>query len=261
MTDINLLFTCPHDGRKRGSEANPPIMRRNTDNFPDQICMPADGQGFSIENDLSTKELTEKIVETIQSLTTKLPQIQIADYRRLFIDYNRKEECAFVNSGSARTEYLKYHTGIRDKIDEMLSNDGTSLVFLFDIHGTGRRTMRGSDEQSHEIEVIIGTQQGETIEALNQKHPFAWWGKNGLIRLLQTKGIKVWPPNESEEEDSTLLDGGYTIQKYSEINRVVAIQIEVICALRENVYCFPCRDTFAFDLAECIVNFVRSLSI
>lgn len=118
MTDINLLFTCPHDGRKRGSEANPPIVRRNTDNFPDQICMPGDGQGFSTENDLSTKELTEKIVETIQSLTTKLPQIQIADYRRLFIDYNRKEDCAFVNSGSARTEYLKYHTGIRDKIEE-----------------------------------------------------------------------------------------------------------------------------------------------
>ena len=80
----------------------------------------------------STKELTEKIVETIQSLTTKLPQIQIADYRRLFIDYNRKEDCAFVNSGSARTEYLKYHTGIRDKNQEMLSNDGTSLLILFD---------------------------------------------------------------------------------------------------------------------------------
>ena len=61
--------------------------------------------------------------------------------------------------------------------------------------------MRGSDGASHEIEVIIGTQQGETIDALNQKDPAAWWGDKGLIPLLQTKkGIKIWPPNASEEE-------------------------------------------------------------
>jgi len=28
-----------------------------------------------------------------------------------------------------------------------------------------------------------------------------------------------------------LLDGGHTIETYSKINRVVAIQVEVICAL------------------------------
>ena len=112
MTDINLLFTCPHDGRKRGSAANPPIIKRDTDNFPIGMCRAVDGQGFSIENDLSTKELTEKLVENIQSLTTKLPHMQMAEYRRQFIDYNRKEECAFVNSGSARDEYWNYHNGI-----------------------------------------------------------------------------------------------------------------------------------------------------
>lgn len=63
MTKINLLFTCPHDGRKRGSTAIPPIIRRDVDNFSDEICRAADGQGFNIENDLSTKELTEKIVK------------------------------------------------------------------------------------------------------------------------------------------------------------------------------------------------------
>lgn len=258
MTDINLLFTCPHDGRKRGSAASPPIIKRDTSNFPTEICRAADGQGFSNENDLSTKQLTEKIVENIQSLTPRLPYIQIAEYRREYIDYNRKEECAFVESSSAHDEYWKYHNGITETIGKMLSNDNTSLAFLFDIHGTGRRTMRGSDGQSHEIEVIIGTQQGETIDALNQKDPTAWWGDHGLIPLLGTnKRIKVWPPNAAEEEDSTLLDGGYTIQTYSKINRLVAIQIEVICALRENVYCCPCRDIFTADLAECIIDFVR----
>lgn len=187
MTNINLVFTCPHDGRKKGTAANPPITKRDTDNFPVDMCRANDGQGFSIENDLSTKELTQKIVENIQSITTKLPHTQIAEYRRQFIDYNRKKECAFVDSGSALNEYLNYHNGIKEIIGSMLSNDNISLAFLFDIHGTGRRTMPGSDGQSHEIEVIIGTQQGETIEALNQQDPNAWWGDNGLIPLLQTK--------------------------------------------------------------------------
>lgn len=257
MANINLLFTCPHDGRKSGLSAIPPMIKRDLDNFPNETCLVTNGQGFSIENDLSTKELTEKIVKNIKLTTTKSPYVQTADYRRQYIDYNRKEECAFVDSGSAGNEYMNYHNGIKGKIETMLSNDSTGLAFLFDIHGTGRRTMRGSNGQSNEIEIIIGTQQGETIRALTEGHPRAWCGDNGLIPLLQArKGIKVWPPNASEEADSTLLDGGYTIQKYSEIDRVVAIQIEVICALRENVYCSPCRDIFAADLAECITDFV-----
>jgi len=52
-----------------------------------------------------------------------------------------------------------------------------------------------------------------------------------------------------------LLDGGHTIETYSKINRVVAIQVEVICALTENVYCSPCRDIFVADLAEHIFEF------
>ena len=116
--------------------------------------------------------------------------------------------------------------------------------------------MPGSDGHSHEIEVIIGTQEGQSIDALNQRDPNAWWGNKGLIPLLQTrKNVKVWPPNREEEKDSTLLDGGHTIETYSKINRVVAIQVEVICALRENVYCSPCRDIFAADLAERIFEF------
>ena len=258
MTDINLLFTCPHDGIKRGSAASPPIVKRDRNNFPAEICLPEEGEGFNDENDLSTKDLTEKIVENIQSLTSKVPHIQIAEFRREFIDYNRKEECAYVQSNSAHDEYWKYHNEITDIIGKILSNDKSSLAFLFDIHGTGRRTMRGSDGQFHEIEVIIGTDEGKTIDALNQKDPTAWWGDNGLINLLQTKkNIKVWPPNAAEEEHSTLLDGGHTIKTYSKMNRLVAIQIEVICALRENVYCSPCRDIFAADMAECIIEFTK----
>jgi len=257
MTDINLIFTCPHDGRKKGSTANPPILKRDRSNLPADNCPAEDGEGFNDENDLSAKDLTQKIAENIHSISTKVPQVKIAEFRREFIDYNRKEECAFENSSSAHDEYWKYHNEIKATIEKMLSNDNTSLAFLFDIHGTGRRTMPGSDGHSHEIEVIIGTQEGQSIDALNQRDPNAWWGNKGLIPLLQTtKKIKVWPPNREEEKHSMLLDGGHTIETYSKINRVVAIQVEVICALRENVYCSPCRDIFAADLAECIFEFI-----
>jgi len=258
MTNINLLFTCPHDGRKKGSELNPPIIKRTTDSIPAGNCPAAEGEGFNDENDLSTKELTQKIVENIQLQTTNMPRKLIAEFRREYIDYNRKDDCAFVDSGSARDEYWKYHNGINEIITEMLSNENDSLAFLFDIHGTGRKTMVGKDLHSHEIEVIIGTKQGKSIVSLDQKDHNAWWGDNGLIPLLQTKkNVKVWPPNRDEDEDSTLLDGGHTIETYSKIDRLVAIQLEVICALRENVYCSPCRDIFASDLAECIIDFTR----
>jgi len=257
MTHINLLFTCPHDGRKNGAATNPPIIKRTTKNFPANSCRAIDGQGFSDENDVLAKELTNKVFKNIQILSGKLPYKQLANFKRKFIDYNRKDTCAFVQSSSALTAYNEYHNGILQKIEEMLSKDDTSLAFLFDIHGTGRRKMRGSDGKFHEIEVIIGTQQGDTIGALNQKDPAAWWGDDGLIPLLQKKNIKVWPPNLTQEEDSTKLDGGYTIQEYSKIKGVVAIQIEVFHCLRENVYCCPCRDIFAADLADCIYNFVQ----
>jgi hypothetical protein len=56
MTNINLLFTCPHDGRKKGSQVNPPIIKRNTDNFPAENCPAADGlRSFYVINLLTIK--------------------------------------------------------------------------------------------------------------------------------------------------------------------------------------------------------------
>ena len=64
MSNITLLFTCPHDGRKSGLSAILPMVKRDLDNFPAETCLITDGQGYSIENDLSTKELTQKLLKT-----------------------------------------------------------------------------------------------------------------------------------------------------------------------------------------------------
>ena len=47
MSNINLLFTCSHDGRKSGLSAIPPMVKRDLDNFTAETCLIADGQGFS----------------------------------------------------------------------------------------------------------------------------------------------------------------------------------------------------------------------
>src|SRR5687768_1528186 len=120
MEKIKLLFSCPHNGRKEGTATDPPIIERISSHFPPNICPPEDGQGFSEENDLLTRELTEKIVENIQSLSGKDPYTVYADFRREFIDYNRNERCAFEQSSvKAKEEYLKYHNEISQTIKEM----------------------------------------------------------------------------------------------------------------------------------------------
>ena len=46
MTNINLLFTCPHGGKKYGTTDNPPLQptltQRDDDNFKEDKCRSSD---------------------------------------------------------------------------------------------------------------------------------------------------------------------------------------------------------------------------
>jgi hypothetical protein len=247
MTNIKLLFTCPHGGKNDdGSTINPPIVRR-VDDLNDNTCPVKEGQGFNDVNDALTKELTEAIADNIKNLSGKNPYIELAEFNRRWIDYNRKEECAYVGpNSSAHDEYKKYHDGISQKIEEMLPQGDNSLAFLFDIHGTDEER----DPNDHFIEVLIGTDQTRSRQALTDDY---FWGDNGLIPLLDTKkGIRAYPENLSQERESHSLDGGHTIKTYAS-SRLVAIQIEVIRCIRDNRYC---RGKFGADMADCILKFV-----
>ena len=83
MTNINLLFTCPHGGKKDGTTDNPPLdpplIERNGNHFPDSICPRKDGQGFKVIRDSLTIELTESIVKNIERLSEgSVPYKQIS---------------------------------------------------------------------------------------------------------------------------------------------------------------------------------------
>lgn len=54
------------------------------------------------ENDIAAKDLTEKIAENIQSVSTKVPHVRIAEFKSSLITIE-KEECAFVESNVEMT--------------------------------------------------------------------------------------------------------------------------------------------------------------
>ena len=93
--------------------------------------------------------------------------------------YRFRRSLKFIGSLStitARDAYLEYHNRILQKIEEMLRQNSNDMTFLFYIHGTER--LKVNDDF---VEVIIGTDEGRSIQALTDVDPDAFWGTNGLI--------------------------------------------------------------------------------
>jgi hypothetical protein len=242
MTKIKLLFTCPHNGTQHTDKVRVIGDLPNTCNRNE----------FSIVNDVGTEDLTERIITHIRRLSGKDPYKQIAKVDREYLDHNREGPCAFEESDlRAQIAYEEYHNGILQIIEEMLPQNKNGIAFLFDIHGTDNLEVKGNF-----IEVIIGTDKGNSRQSLTEINPDYFWGPHGLIPLLKKNGIRVFPNNESEEIAGFELDGGYTIQTYGSsqpLKGLVAIQIEVIHSIRGGMYC---REKFAADIADCIWSFV-----
>lgn len=72
MSNINILFTCPHGGKKDGTRDHPPLqprlIERDEKNFKDDKCPANQGQGYNVIIDTSTIELTDGIIENIKRL-------------------------------------------------------------------------------------------------------------------------------------------------------------------------------------------------
>lgn len=250
-TKLPILFTCPHHGIMRLDRQS----IRVKDHLPDS-CKRDLGQKFSDDNDLFTRQLTAGIVNNIQNKSGKKPYNQVAEFHRKYVDYNRYEECAFeLSSLLAKQAYIEYHNGILQIIEEMVPEKGNSLAFLFDIHGTDRESVQVGD-QNFPFQVLIGTDEQRSIQALTEIDSNAWWQEGkGLIPRLQGKNITVFPPNKDLEIQNHILDGGYTIQKYGSSQfkkRLTAIQIEVIHEIRADS---DKRQKLAEDLADCIYEF------
>ena len=248
MANLNLLLTCPHGGKD--VLLNPALLRKS-DNYPSSC---KDCEKFDTNSDLRTKELTKRIADNIAILSGREVHTQIALIDRDYIDFNREIDCAIEpsNDKTAENKYHEYHKGILKIIKEMHTQNENGLQFLFDIHGTGRTEVKG-----HPIDIIIGTDQGRSIHALTEIDPGAFWSDKGLINLLKGKNKKVWPPDPTEEANSRILDGGYTIKTFgsSQFNeRLLAIQCEVTSEHRLDP---QKRKKFASVMAECIWYFVE----
>lgn len=242
---IKLLFTCPHGGEEELD------VLRDKDNLP-----PTCDDEFITNRECKTRELTESICKKIETESEQQTFMIMALHHRKYVDFNREESCAFeVTSIKAKEKYKAYHDDISLKINEMFPQNEKGLAFLFDIHGFDQHTQDGIS-----FDIIIGNDQGRSIQALNNVDPNAYWGDNGLIPLLKKKGLSIMPRDLRERIAGHSLDGGYTIQKYGsrqEIRKgLVAIQIEVARYIRldDNR-----REKFAIYLAESISSFVSPL--
>ena len=249
QTLSKLLLTCPHAGTQ---ELDKPRVKRDLPS----TCKAYPGEHFKDKNDECTLELTRSIASNIQRLCGKKPHEVIGNFHRRYIDYNRHEECAIEQSSLlAKARYLEYHNGIIQKIEEMIPENYKGLAFLFDIHGTARTHVKVGNK-IYPLEVLIGTDEESSIQALTKVDPHAWWGTKGLIPLLRDKGVRVFTPNRNLEEQNRILDGGYTIQTYGSSQcwkGLVAVQIEVISSIRKDP---AYREKLSEDMADCIYQFV-----
>ena len=237
-----LLFTCPHGGEKE------------LDILRDKNSQPSGcNDEFVTKRELKTQELTESIHKNIKAISGIFPHMIMASHHRKYVDFNRERLCAFdERSVKAGDEYKTYHDEISLKINEMFSNNEKGFAFLFDIHGFEEHIQNGQA-----FDIIIGNDQGRSIQVLNNFDSKAYWGDNGLIPLLRNKGYSIIPRDLNERLGGHSLDGGYTIQKYGSRQEVrqglIGIQIEVARSIRldDNR-----REILAEQLAQSIYCFV-----
>jgi N-formylglutamate amidohydrolase len=207
---------------------------------------------FTKMNDVFASTLTTSIANNIERTSGIKPYTELAIIDRKYVDHNREKKCAFEKTSlRAKRAYEDYHNGIRLKIEEMVPTNENDLAFLFDIHGARQELITGQL-----FDVLIGTDEDHSIHALAEIDPNVWGSPNGLIRLLQGKGIVVYPPDPAQTKDPHSLDGGYTIEKYGSKGKkgLVAIQMEVSRSIREDR---SSREKFAAHTADCILQFIK----
>jgi hypothetical protein len=236
-----IILTCPHDGHVIPFGVPP----RDRSKLPDSCDEP-----FVLKGDLNTSKLTAAIAKKISGLRKKDVCVEIGTIKRHYCDLNRCEECAF-DDLRVKNFYRKYHNSISTQINKMHSNikKKGGFSFHFDIHGMKRPNESG-------CELLVGTDNGKSINKLLKRNPNALFDKNGLIRLLINNKIPTCPSKKGDEEDPNF-DGGETIKRYGSLGGMVngfnqSFQLEVAFKLRNNDR--KIEDT-ANKIARCIVKF------
>lgn len=235
--NMPLLLTCPHDGHE------------GPFGVPERTGAPP-GCDFQKKRDLRTALVTERVAMKIWQATGRSPYVVVARFHRKFIDANRASECAYA-AAQAAPFYEGYHSRVAAYVAEILRQNA-GKGFLFDVHGT-REIM------SDRADVYIGTCNGATLLAgFDRRSIFMQHGLHGLLTSVapaapgrERRAYRVSPANDSAFETSNV-SGGFTVRHYGSL--INSIQLEIADTIRTDE---SRRDTFADDLALCLVDFVR----
>ena len=238
-----LLFTSPHDGYLIPDDEN--FKERDISTVPDGCKA-----NFRDFRDLYTSEITYGVAWKIYLLTGQQPPTVTQKYHRKYMDLNRSIRCAYEQQ-EAEAYYFEYHGLISKYLKEMYieNKDENLMCYLFDIHGYDRGSTDPPDQPDEDI--VIGTNNGDTIWKLRKNHPDAI---NDLIKILETGGYTVL--HATTDQEIAALDGGYTIIHYSNpewLYACNAFQFELADDLRKSAVK---RAKLILDLADSILEFV-----
>jgi N-formylglutamate amidohydrolase len=237
----SILFTCGHDGELDPND----VQERNNPTLED---VPYNCK-IEKKRDLNTSEITDQTAWKIYKLTGQQPYTVIEKYHRKYFDVNRPIHCAFEDQ-EAEPYYYEYHGSIYKSLKDMyIKNKDKSMTFLFDIHGYNR-------DVTTEADIILGTENGNTVWKLLKNHPDAI---NDLIKLLQDKCYSVFHATIAPTNPD--FDGGYTINHYScpsFLYACNAIQFEFADELRTVA---EKRHKLIDDLGNVLFQFVSKYSI
>ena len=207
---LPVILTCPHDGDFIPADVpereNPGCIER-----------------FSLKGDLHTTELTNEIADNIYSLCKKHVYIEIGIIKRNRCDLNRSPECAYEKS-PAQLCYYRYHNSILTKIKEIQHQNyfNHKLGMLIDIHGF-------LSTNKHPADIIIGTENGETLKAASQLNiDIKWDPKNGFLTWLKKKRYQLDPIEPGEDNENPEFTGGTTVENAAKQVKFIGLQLEVL---------------------------------
>jgi hypothetical protein len=217
---LPIILTCPHDG-----DFIPAGVPERED--------PGCNERFNLIGDAHTTKLTNEIADNIYGLCKKHVYIEIGIIKRNRCDLNRSPECAYEKLPAhlklpAQLCYHRYHSSILTKIKEIQHQNyhNHKLGMLIDIHGF-------LSSKKHSADIIIGTENGETLEAASQLNiDIKWDSANGFLTWLKRKHYHTDPDEPGENNENPEFTGGITVENAAKQPNFIGLQFEAASKIR-----------------------------
>ena len=217
---LPVILTCPHDGD---------FVPADVPEREDPGCR----ERFTLIGDAHTTKLTNEIADNIYRLCKKNVYVEIGIIKRNRCDLNRSPECAYEKLPAhlklpAKLCYYRYHNSILTKIKEIQQQNyfNHKLGMLIDIHGF-------LSTKKHSADIIIGTENGETLKAASQLNiDIKWDPKNGFLTWLKKKRYNTDPIEPGENNENPDFTGGKTVENAAKQVNFIGLQFEAASKIR-----------------------------